>query len=133
MSTEGRKANVKTAAKAALAVAAPEVAAPAAVAEKAAQVAKDVLTGDLVVVRKTETIGTKKHPIVKETEVHYNLLSTGLGLAAVGVAAFLGVSAWEGRAGGYLFGSTPKLKDNYDRFLVAHPNLQKRLKLNRPG
>ena len=84
-------------------------------------------------VRKVENVGTKKHPVIKETETHYNLLTFGMGLAAVGVAAFLGVSAWEGRAGGYLFGPTPHLKDNYDRFLVAHPNLQKRLRLNRPG
>jgi|SRR6267143_377973 len=119
--------------KAALAVVAPEVAIPTEIAGKALGLAKDVLTGDIVIVRKTENIGTKKHPIMKETETHYNLISVGAGAALIGIAAFVGVSAWEGRAGGLWFGSAPKVKDNYDRFLVAHPNLQKRLKLNRPG
>lgn len=132
MAEKGRAAIVRTG-KAAVAVAAPEAAVPLAVAEKALGAAKDILTGDIVVVRKTENVGTKKHPVIRETETHYNLLSAGLGALAVGAAAFVGVSAWEGRAGGLWFGPTPRMKDNYDRFLAAHPNLQKRLRLNRPG
>src|SRR6267143_1952693 len=118
----------KEAAKAAL-----SIAAPLAAAQKAADVAQAVLTGDIVVVRTIENVGTKKHPIMREKEVHYNLVSVGAGALLVGAAAYVAVSAWEGRAGGYFFGSAPRLKDNYDRFLLAHPKAKERLKLNRPG
>ena len=130
MSTEGRKAIVRTG-KAALAVAAPEAAIPAAIAERAVQAGKEVLTGDIIVVRKTENVGTKKHPIVKETETHYNAVSVGLGFLAVGVGAFLGAAAWEGFP--LPWANSPKVKDNYARFLKAHPRLQERLRLNPPG
>lgn len=110
--------------------AAPEAGIPLAIAGKAAEVAEKALTGDLVTIRTVKNVGTKKNPVIQETVAHVNPLALGLGAAAVGVAVFVGVSTWQGRSGGLLFGGTPPYKNNYDHFLTNHPKLTAKLKLH---
>lgn len=136
----GRKAIVSAAekapqkaAKAAATALAPEVAVGLEIAGKAAEAAGKALTADIVVVKTLRNIGTKKNPVWQEKEVHYNVVAAGAGILVLGVAGFVAASAWEGRAGGAFFGPSPRLKDNYSRFLDAHPKVQARLKLNKPG
>lgn len=129
MSSKPRQAVVSTGKAVALA-AAPEAAIPLAVAEKAGEAILKVATGDIVVVRTIRNIGTKRKPVWQEREVHYNAISAGLGVLAIGVAAFVATSAWEGRTGGAFFGGSPGLKDNYGRFLDAHPELVQKAKLH---
>ncbi len=92
--------------KTALATVAPEISVPLAAAEKT----KEVLTGDIVVVRTMRNIGTKKNPVWQEKEVHYNLAAAGLGGLAIAGAALVGVVAWNGF--GTLGGGFRGIKDS---------------------
>ncbi len=112
-----KRAAIVSTGKAALATAAPEIAVPLAVAGKAAEVAGKVLTGDIVVVRTLRNVGTKKNPVWRETEVHYNVAAVGLGVLAASLGAGVAVYAWEGVP--TPFGNLAGLKDNYRRFVDA--------------
>ena len=87
----------KAAATTALATVAPEALLAKVAADKGTAVVKDVLTGDIAVVRVSYPRGTKRKPLPPvEVEYHVNLVGIGLGAFLLALGAIAVGIAWNG-------------------------------------